>query len=193
MRDRVYLPLAVVGFFLALGAGSLRAQGQSPAPEPQDNPAANTGALKKQITTGGSYDAQSGNSTRSVTDIYVPGAMGEYDLDFTRYYNSLRNDAWDGPNPTVEPEPSTDFGSPGWSHSWSWSAFYAEDLEVVGDDGGEQTYTTPLRSLFRTAARPSTRLSGRTHGITASRGPIPVSARLIWLTMVSRRSGRMPG
>jgi hypothetical protein len=54
-----------------------------------DDPFGPAGAVKARVETGGSYDPNSGNVTRSVTDLHVPGALG-YGLDFTRHYNSVR-------------------------------------------------------------------------------------------------------
>src|ERR1700719_2234044 len=56
--------LILISTMLAVGGGALFAQ--APNPDSQANPTGNTGALKTQITTGGSYDAHSGNGTRIV-------------------------------------------------------------------------------------------------------------------------------
>jgi hypothetical protein len=121
MRHR-FRPI-LFGFFLIAAESAVRAQ--TPVASPDENPTANTGALKAQIETGGSYSAESGNATRIIPDLHVPGALGVYGLDFTRYWNSLRNDRDPG-NQHLHPEPipnqPTDFGSAGWSHSWSWKA-----------------------------------------------------------------------
>ena len=103
--------LLVCFVFGAVTAGSGLAQ--APAPTPDENPTGNTGALKGQVTTGGSYDAHSGNATRIVNDLHLPGALGVYGLDFTRYWNSLHPDLDSNPN-AEWPE---DFGHTGWSHS----------------------------------------------------------------------------
>ena len=58
--------------------------GAGPLPTPDENPEGNTGALKSQVETGGSYDAHSGNASRIVNDLHVPGALGTCGLDFTR-------------------------------------------------------------------------------------------------------------
>ena len=113
MKNPIVSILAL--FFLILPGTN----GQAPTdPEPnRDDPTGNTGALKGQITTGGSYDAHSGNGTRIVPDLHVPGALGAYGLDFIRYWNSTRSDFDD-----AEAQVPKDFGQSGWSHSWSWSA-----------------------------------------------------------------------
>src|SRR5947208_17164469 len=89
MRKRLN-PLFAGLCFFGLGVGSVVAQ--TPAATPDENPEGNTGALKAQVTTGASYDAHSGNATRIVSDLHVPGALGVYGLDFTRYWNSIPND-----------------------------------------------------------------------------------------------------
>lgn len=115
--------------------------GSAPTP-PDENPLANTGALKSQIETAGSYDAHTGNATRVVPDLRVPGAPGVYGLDFVRYYNSLRYDKIKNLflDPAPEPNQPTDFGAPGWSHSWRWSADYETYDQVPEED---QDITAP--------------------------------------------------
>ncbi|MEY2498645.1 MAG: hypothetical protein QOD12_2201, partial [Verrucomicrobiota bacterium] len=148
MRNRFTFALA---FSVLLMVGISRLPAQTAPPGPDDNPTANTGALKAQIETGSSYDAHSGNATRIIPDLHVPGALGVYGLDFTRYYNSLRNDRDPGNlyrNPAPIPAQPTDFGSPGWSHSWSWRAEYEEYLQAVGDDGGNELYWMSITITF---------------------------------------------
>ncbi|HEV2841675.1 MAG TPA: RHS repeat-associated core domain-containing protein [Chthoniobacterales bacterium] len=143
MRNRLIPALACFSSFLAIGTAGLLAQ----APEPDRNPTGDTGALKAQVLTAGSYDAHSGNATRSITDLGVPGAVGDYGLDLVRYWNSLRNDRYQA-NTTYEPDQRTDFGAPGWSHSWSWSAVYDTDIQEPFGDGGQQIYTTSITITF---------------------------------------------
>ena len=136
---RIRLPLTLV-LSLAAALTMGRSKAQNPV-EPDQNPTANTGALKAQITTAGSYDAHSGNATRIVRDLHVPSAPGVYGLDLTRYFNSLRNDRDPGnvhKNPAPQPNQPTDFGSPGWTHSWSWSADYEQYNQEVGEGAGHQ-------------------------------------------------------
>jgi RHS repeat-associated protein len=115
-----------------------------PTVAPDEDPNGNAGALKAQVGTGCGYDAHSGNASRSVQDLQMPGALGVYGLDFTRHWNSLLND-FDDP---AAPEP-TDFGSSGWTHSWAWKANYFDDPDLVGGDGGPQAvYTTSITITF---------------------------------------------
>ena len=126
MKNRFVLALLFLFFFFfALGMSVLLAQGPGPGPTPDVNPEGNTGALKTRIETGGGYDAHSGNASRSVTDLRVPGALGVYGLDFTRHWNSI---------PPEEDEAQavwpTDFGFSGWAHSWGWSAIRSGHPEI---------------------------------------------------------------
>jgi RHS repeat-associated protein len=129
---RSFTPLLLSFVFLSVTGTSLLAQ--APAPTPDENPTGNTGALKEQIQTAGSYDAHSGNATRMVNDLHLPGALGVYGLDFTRYWNSLHPDL--NSNPNAEwPE---DFGSTGWSHSWRWTANEGSNSWQVQEGGGAE-------------------------------------------------------
>jgi hypothetical protein len=69
MKNR-FIPILALLFLIVS-----RTNGQDPS-EMRDDPTGNTGALKGQIETGGSYDAHSGNGTRVVPDLHVPGALG---------------------------------------------------------------------------------------------------------------------
>ncbi|HKP03956.1 MAG TPA: RHS repeat-associated core domain-containing protein [Chthoniobacterales bacterium] len=112
----------------------------------EDNPSGNAGALKGQIETGGSYDAHSGNATRVVNDLHVPGALGEYGLDFTRYWNSTHND-YDND----DADWPLDFGMSGWSHSWKWTAVEGQEggVPIPGTD-----HETPVRKTSITITFP---------------------------------------
>ena len=143
MRNRSVLALAFSFFLVTIGTGDLLAQAADPEPR---NPEGNAGSLKAQVLTAGSYDAHSGNATRSITDLSVPGAVGDYGLDLVRYWNSLRNDRREA-NSTYEPDQRTDFGAPGWSHSWAWVATEARDSPVV-PDGEEEIYITSITITF---------------------------------------------
>jgi len=146
MRKR-FLLVCALWFSLALAGRGLLAT--TPIPPPDDNPTSNNGALKAQVETGGSYDAHSGNATRSINDLHVPGAPGVYGLDFTRHWNSVRNDRYEN-SATVTPEQTTDFASPGWSHSWAWSSVYEEDgpEPVRGQNEDDNLYKTSITITF---------------------------------------------
>jgi RHS repeat-associated protein len=110
---------------------------------PAENPEGNVGALRSQVVTGGSYDIHSGNASRIVNDLHVPGALGTYGLDFTRYWNSLHDE--DTNSGAVWP---TDFGYSGWSHSWKWNAVF--DWEWPDPEGGGQpnSFITSITVTF---------------------------------------------
>src|SRR3954471_794577 len=99
--------------FLCIVGGLIQLHAQTTSTTTDPNPTGDTGALKPQVQTGGSYDAHSGNATRIVNDLHVPGALGVYGLDFTRYWNSLQMN-WD--NATAATADA--FGWSGWFHSW---------------------------------------------------------------------------
>ena len=87
--SRFILPLS-----LLISLSELRAQVGN------DNPTGPTGTFNGQVTTGCSYDAYTGNATRTITDMVLPGAVGKYGLSYSRTWNT-RN--------------------PGWHNSFEWS------------------------------------------------------------------------
>jgi hypothetical protein len=140
MRNRFILALGLP-FLLAIGIETAWAVG--PAPTPDENPEGNTGALKSQVQTGGSYDAHSGNATRMVNDLHVPGALGAYGLDFTRYWNSVRND-----DDNANADWPMDFAASGWSHSWKWTAQESHDEIFPEGVQGPAIYNTAITITF---------------------------------------------
>ena len=74
-----------------------------------NNPTGASGIFNGQVNTGCSYDPYTGNATRSITDISVAGAVGEYPLALVRTANSRAVSttevfAWAG----------------GWNHNYNW-------------------------------------------------------------------------
>jgi RHS repeat-associated protein len=137
--------LIAAATFFALGE-TLFGQAQVPAPNPGENPESNTGALKEQITTAGSYDAHSGNATRIVEDLHLPNALGKYGLDFSRYWNSLHPEL---DNPYAD-WPGA-FADSRWSHSWRWVVTRGEDTwqkDECGGACGTQYWETSLTIGF---------------------------------------------
>jgi RHS repeat-associated protein len=57
-----------------------------------DNPGGPTGIYTGNITTAGEYQPFSGNQTRVVEDLAVPGSVGASPLKWTRYYNTTVQD-----------------------------------------------------------------------------------------------------
>ena len=139
MRKAAVCSLSISFLFVV---GSAWAQTQ---PAGDQNPEGNTGALKAQITTGGSYDAHSGNATRIVTDLRVPGALGAEGLVFMRYWNSLPND---NENPYAVLPAS--FGPSNWSHSFEWYGNEEDTSEKINpmDDNSEEIWTTAITITF---------------------------------------------
>src|SRR5262249_49952907 len=73
-----------------------------------DNPTGPTGMFNGNITTGCSYDAYTGNASRTINDMTVAGAVGAYPLQWVRTLNSRGEDLHDFG------------GSGGWFHSYGW-------------------------------------------------------------------------
>ncbi len=95
--------LALVALACVLTASPLRAQVGN------NNPAGQSGIFNGQVG-GCGYDPYTGNATRSITDIAVAGAVGEYPLALVRAANSRR------------PSITGVFGwQGGWNHSYNWT------------------------------------------------------------------------
>jgi RHS repeat-associated protein len=113
--------VAVVSFITLIGI--------SRADDPgDDNPTGVSGEFNGNVTTGCYYDPYTGNATRAITDINVPGAVGMYPLAFVRSMKSR-----------VETTPGLvyPFGIAGaWRHSYQWEIkpqdffFYGEPCDV---------------------------------------------------------------
>jgi RHS repeat-associated protein len=90
-----------------------------------DNPTGPGGAFNGNVTTGCSYDPYTSNSTRTITDISVAGAVGEYGLSYSRTWNSR---------------------TPGWRSSFNWtiedvSTWHQDMHYTVGfPDGRTETF-----------------------------------------------------
>jgi YD repeat-containing protein len=141
LKSRITHLLAFLVVF-AFGLDELRGA-VGPAPTPDENPEGETGVLKPQVTIGGSYDPHSGNATRMVNDLHVPGALGMYGLDFTRYWNSIPND--EGNEAAHLP---VDFADSSWTHSWRWAAVYNEEIEGDGESGLHRIWTTSITITY---------------------------------------------
>jgi RHS repeat-associated protein len=73
-----------------------------------NNPGGVAGVFNGNVTTGCSYDPYTGNAHRTITDIIVAGAVGEYPVALTRTSNS--RSAW-----------ANAFSLPGaWRHNYEW-------------------------------------------------------------------------
>jgi RHS repeat-associated protein len=91
-----------VGFLLSVVALALLLPNSLRAQVGNDNPTGPAGQFNGNVTTGGSYDPYTGNVTRTVTDLVVTGALGQYGLSWARTWNSRSG-----------------FGS--WQHTYSWT------------------------------------------------------------------------
>lgn len=80
-----------------------------------DNPTGPSGMFNGNVNTGGSYDPYTGNATRTITDLVITGAVGDYGLSFTRTSNSRRVDSGFG-------------AGGGWQQPFAWSIDSVEDL-----------------------------------------------------------------
>ena len=80
-----------------------------PAQVGDNNPGGHSGIFNGQINTGCSYDPYTGNATRSITDISVAGAVGEYPLALVRTANSR----------ALSTTEVFAFAG-GWNHNYNW-------------------------------------------------------------------------
>src|SRR4029077_15572471 len=105
MKHFLFAPaLALAALICALTASPLYAQVGN------QNPAGASGIFNGQVTTGCSYDPYTGNATRSITDIAVAGAVGEYPVALVRTANSRT------------PSLTGVFGwQGGWNHNYNWT------------------------------------------------------------------------
>lgn len=102
--------------FLALTLFTTALHAQS-----NNNPTGPAGVFNGNITTGCSYDPFTGNATRSITDLAVTGAVGNYPLAFTRTANSRY----------LQPG---EFGfgqAGGWRHSYAWEIDGSETFSTA--------------------------------------------------------------
>src|ERR1044072_6395753 len=86
-----------------------------------NNPSGASGIFNGQVNTGCSYDPFTGNAMRSITDIAVAGAVGEYPLALVRTANSRALS-------TTEV-----FGfAGGWNHNYNWILEDSEPSQTQG-------------------------------------------------------------
>lgn len=108
-----------------------------------DNPTGVSGFFNGNVITGGSYDPYTGNATRSVTDLVVPGSVGDYPLAFTRTANSRQI-----------PGLPVQFAEPGgWRHSYQWSidsqVIYKPRTEKPMPESYTVNFPDGRRQIFR--------------------------------------------
>lgn len=109
------LIMNIVSVALLFGAQRLRAQGD-------DNPTGVAGRFNGNVTTGGSYDALTGNASRSVTDLVSPASVGAYPLAFTRTMNTRVYTYASGDN-AGDLIGGSSFGpAGGWRHNYEYAS-----------------------------------------------------------------------
>jgi hypothetical protein len=116
------------------------------------NPSGASGIFNAQVQTACSYDPYTGNAARSITDIAVAGAVGEYPLALVRTANSRA------------PSTTEVFGlAGGWNHSYNWiledsptsttQNFYPTRYTVEFPDGRVETFRAvnwnPAENYYR--------------------------------------------
>jgi hypothetical protein len=80
----------------------------------EDNPTGPSGQFNGNVTTAGSFDPLTGNSTRTITELVVPNGVGAYPLAFTRTMNTRDLEDVDVRR--------REFGGAGtWRHNYQWS------------------------------------------------------------------------
>jgi len=133
LRGALSRPFALCALYFALCTNDLFAQVGN------NNPTGISGIFNGQVNTGCSYDPYTGNATRSVTDIVVAGAIGDYPLALVRISNSRA------------PSTSEVFGwAGGWNHNYNWiledsptsntANFQPKRYTVVFPDGRAETF-----------------------------------------------------
>jgi RHS repeat-associated protein len=147
-RKSLFLLLAAV---LVLSPRLLLAQAGN------DNPTGVGGMFNGNVTTAGSFDPYTGNTTRGpITDLAVAGSLGAYPLAFTRTANSR-----------YTPGLATEFGEPGgWRHSYQWSI----DSQYIVSPGISRPLPTSFTVNFPDGRREIFRSSGSDAMMRASPG-----------------------
>lgn len=104
----------------------------------EDNPTGESGRFNGNVTTGVSYDPYTGNATRSVTDLVVPGAVGAYPLAFIRTMNSRYT-----PDSNA---PALQFGDGGgWRHNYEWAI---QSLTIVSSAQNKDTVMPSVYTVY---------------------------------------------
>jgi hypothetical protein len=162
--------------FLAL-ASSLHAQVGN------QNPSGASGIFNGQVNTGCSYDPYTGNARRSVTDIAVAGAVGEYPLALVRTANSRT------------PSTTEVFGwAGGWNHNYNWiledsptsnnANFHPTRYTVDFPDGRVETFRAATWDTnYRVRPGADTPAQGTSAGVRERFVPLNLSTMLAYLIL----------
>lgn len=155
---------------LAIAAPSLHAQVGN------NNPTGPSGEFNGSVTTAGSYDPYTANATRSITDISVAGAVGQYGLTYSRVWNT-RTPLWR-------------FAHEGWSIEVDGAPGQDETYYITYPDGREETFTHVATDVdFRAAPGVRERLErwtatdgtfGKCYLVLPDGGKIEFSGNRIW-------------
>src|SRR6478672_106882 len=173
---RTALSLTLLVF--ALGLADLQAQVGN------NNPSGVSGIFNGQVNTGCSYDPYTGNATRSITDIIVAGAVGEYPLALVRTSNS-RN-----------PSTTEWFGyAGGWNHNYNWTMedsprgnaqnFQPVRYTVNFPDGRVETFRSVTwdPGYYRVRPGPDTPAQSSSAGVHERFLPLNTSTMLAYLIL----------
>ena len=130
-----------------------------------NNPTGASGIFNGQVNTGCSYDPYTGNATRSITDIAVAGAVGEYPLALVRTANSRT------------PSVTGVFGNDGgWNHNYNWTMedspvthtqnFHPVKYTVNFPDGRVETFrAVTWDTIYRVRPGPDTPAQSTSAGV----------------------------
>lgn len=95
-----------------------------------DNPTGKSGVFNGNSDIGASYDPYTANTTRTIVDLTVPGAVGTYPLQWTRTMNSRRTEG-----------PSYAFGSGGsWQGSYNWGIDIEREFSRINPSPQPKAY-----------------------------------------------------
>ena len=150
------------------------------------NPGGASGMFNGEIHTGCSYDPYTGNATRSITDIAVAGAVGEYPLALVRTANSRA------------PSTTEVFGwAGGWNHNYNWiledsptgntQNFHPASYTVDFPDGRVEKFRAvnwnPVESYYRVRPGPDTPAQTTSAGVRERFLPLNTSTMLAYLIL----------
>jgi RHS repeat-associated protein len=147
------------------------------------NPAGASGIFNGQVTTGCSYDPYTGDATRSITDIAVAGAVGEYSLALVRTANSRA------------PSTTEVFGwAGGWNHNYNWiledsptsnsANFHPTRYTVDFPDGRVETFRAATWDTnYRVRPGADTPAQGTSAGVRERFVPLNLSTMLAYLIL----------
>ena len=147
------------------------------------NPGGASGIFNGQVQTGCSYDPYTGNATRSITDIAVAGAVGDYPLALVRTANSRA------------PSTTEVFGfAGGWNHNYNWiledsptsttANFHPKRYTVDFPDGRVETFrAVTWDSVYRVRPGADTPAQSTSAGVRERFVPLNTSTMYAYLVL----------